>query len=136
MNMLREWNGKSDKAINEILASFGIGAGGFRLLKYENLTPDSFIWVLGAPNKRLCLYAEDYVPSLDHVVQIMNEFGTLNEEQDKYTLLPVKEPQKFNSSSPVASSDVYNPPKNTDEFMKYAMPSGYDFVFLGISTLS
>lgn len=134
--MLRNWNGDSLTSIREIVKLFGIEANDLRLLKYETLSPDSFIWVVGMNGSRYCLYAEDFVTSTEDVVEAMNEHGTLEGETDDYELLSVKNPKDFESSSPVTSADAYEKPADTRKFMENAVPSGYDFVFLGKSTIS
>jgi hypothetical protein len=133
MRMLRQWNGESLKPIQEMFEQFGLEGTDLSLLKYEYLTPDSFIWLLSSRNGRYCLYAEDFVPSLEHVHNAMKKYGILSDESDKFELLKVKKPGKWDESSPVTASDVYTPPKNPKEFMKYAASSGLDFVFLGKS---
>lgn len=131
--MLRQWNGDSLLPILKILEQFGLKDNDIKILKYECLSPDSFIWIFSSETGRYCLYAEDYVPSLDHVRKIIETHGMLNEEDDEYELIEVKNPTLWDESSPVATADVYTPPDNNTEFMKYAVPSGHDFVFLGRS---
>jgi hypothetical protein len=63
----------------------------------------------------------------------MENYGVLNDESDKYELVEVVKPDQWDKSSPVTTSDTYKPPKNPEEFMRFALPSGYDFVFLGKS---
>lgn len=133
MEMLREWNGDTLKPLINMFEQFGVVTNKLSLLKYEALTPDSFIWVINSGGRRYCLYAEDYVPSLQHVSEMMKRYGVLSGESDDFQLLPVKKPSQWAQSSPVTSADVYDSPANKDEFMKFAMPSGHDFVFLGAS---
>ena len=136
MKMLRSWNGDSLSLVQDMLARFGIEAHEVHLLKFEVLSPDSFIWLLSAGEQRYCLYAEDYVASIDDVVQAMKKHGILEDEADNFELLQVKDPEEFAASSPVVSADTYEPPTDAKEFMKYAAPSGYDFAFLGKSKIS
>ena len=135
MEMLRNWNGDSLTSVRDVLTFFGLESHGLELLKYEVLSPDSFIWVLNSNNIRYCLYAEDFVTSINHVAEAMNQYGTLEGETDKYELLQIKNPEEFATSSPVVSAYIYTPPTETKKFMNYAAPFGYDFVFLGKSTI-
>ncbi len=136
--MLRSWNGRSQNPIIDALRKFGIKTDSINLLKYEGLTPDSFIWYFNITNSKkyssYCLYAEDYVPSLKHVEVAMKRHLPLWNNDDKYTLVPVQEAEKWDMASPVKAASTYNPPNKKDEFMKYAASSGIDFVFLGKST--
>lgn len=131
--MLRQWNGDSLKPILKMLEEFGLVEKDLKLLKYECLAPDSFLWVVSSNEGRFCLYAEDYVPSLKHIKEVMKKHGNLNEENDEYVLIKAKSPARWGDSSPVTAADVYEPPENKVEFMQYAVPSGHDFVFLGKS---
>lgn len=133
MEMLRKWNGSSLKPLVKKIEQFGVSPDKLRLLKFEVLTPDSFIWLLASNDSRLCIYAEDFVPSLEHVQKAMEKYGVLNDEDDKYKLVEVTNSTRWDESSPVISSDIYSLPADREEFMKYALPSGYDFVFLGKS---
>lgn len=134
MKMLRQWNGDSLLPIHQVIAKFGFLDAKVSLYKYEVLSPDSFIWVLYINDKLYCLYAEDYVQSLDQVTEAMCKHGGLDEESGEHKLVKVKNPKTFDQASPFKSSDIYIPPKDIDEFMKYAADSGCDFVFLGKST--
>lgn len=135
MKMLREWNGESHEPIIKILDSFDVKAKDFTLLKYEALTPDSFIWVIVVNGERYCLYAEDFVQSLKHIREAMHEHGFIEGETDKYELVPVKSPQDWNEASPVKAASTYEEPEDKEDFVQYAATSGFDFVFLGKSTL-
>ncbi len=134
MEMLREWNGGSLNPIFEVLEKFEVTAPELTLLKYEVLSPDSFIWVLSSGGNRYCLYAEDYAPSLQHVRKMMKDYGSLSGKEGQYDLKQVKRTSNWEDSSPVASADVYTPPIKPEEFMKFALPSGHDFIFLGETT--
>lgn len=133
MKMLRQWNGDSLKPIVKILEEFGLAEKNLKLLKYECITPNSFIWVLSLNGRRFCLIAEDYVPSLEHIKKAMKIHCNLNEENDEYKLVKAKSLVSWSRSSPVIAADTYKPPINQTEFVQYAVPSGYDFVFLGKS---
>ncbi len=130
--MLREWNGDSNQPLIDIAKQFGLDVADLKLLKYEILSPDSFIWFFTAKG-HYCLYAEDFVHSLDLVSKTIHDNLPSESWDDKFELLQVKSPQKWEEASPVTSADTYEPPKDKDEFMKYAGTSGYDFVFLAES---
>ena len=134
MKMLREWNGTSNDLLIEALAEFGIGAKEIRIHKYEAVTPDSFIWFLmvkqGGDWAFYYLYAEDYVPSIEHVADMIKQNFTEDTLGDTIELVPVLRSVAWDKSEPVTSVEHYVEPENPTEFMKYALPSGYDFVFL------
>ena len=97
------------------------------LVGYEALSPDSFLWKVFDGKTVYYLYAEDYVPNLEHVKKEIQAFWP-----DKLDLefIPVKHSAALEDSSPYRSAQVYEPPEKEYEFMKYAGQSGYDFVFL------
>ena len=135
--MLREWNGNSNDLIVDALKKFAIETKEISLLKYESLTPDSFIWYLSimeeGKSRHYCIYAEDFIPSLEHVATTMNGNLPVWSFEDAYELVPVKKRQKWEEATPVKMADTYPSPKETAELMKYASTSGFDFVFLGNS---
>lgn len=135
MKMLREWNGESNELITQALEKFGIKAKSIYLAKFEALSPDSFIWYFNAPvdgkDMDYCLYAEDFVPSLEHVVETMNDYRPEWDHELEYQLVKVLKPRKWDEASPVKNATTYEPPKNPEEFLKYSATSGLDFVFLG-----
>jgi len=120
-----------------MLARFGIKVEKISLLKYEALTPDSFIWFFNAGDEskryEYCLYAEDFVTNLDHVIETMNSNSPVWDGEAKFALVKVLQPSKWDEASPVKGATVYQRPKKPVEFMKYATSDGYDFVFLGQS---
>lgn len=97
------------------------------LVGYAALSPDSFLWKIYDGATVYYLYAEDYVPSLRHVIAAIKEFS---QEPIDLEFVPVKRQVAFEDSSPKQTSSVYMPPENEYDFMKYASPSGSDFVFL------
>ena len=123
--MLRDYNGNSLKPLIEALQQFGVDTDKMSIIKYEALSPDSFIWFFG----KYCLYAEDFVPSLDHAVKRINKNLPTNYDC-AYELVEVQSPEEWADTSPVKSADTYPEPEDTKEFMRYASTSGYDFVFL------
>lgn len=97
------------------------------LVGFTELSPDSFLWKIFDGQTMYYLYAEDYVPSLDHVREQLSFFaprGTV------FEFVPVKKQIAFEDSSPNKSAHVYAPPADEYEFSKYAAQSGHDFVFL------
>jgi hypothetical protein len=130
MKTLRKWNGDSNELIIGLLKQFDVNAEKISLIKYEALTPDSFIWIFNTDSGRYCLYAEDYVPSIDHVKKQIDEYRSEWNPEDKYELLQVRKKEEWDKASPVAAADTYKPPEKPEEFMQYAATSGFDFVFL------
>lgn len=96
------------------------------VLRFEVLSPDSFAWKLLLGNVIYYLYAEDYVPGLDYVKSIINEYTG----SDKWNFVIPRQVVAFESTSPVKGADVYEKPEGADNLMRYAVDSGYDFVFL------
>lgn len=131
--MLRAWNGDTLEVIEPFLIQFGLAPKKITLLKYEALTPDSFIWFLSVDGAKYCLYAEDYVPSLEHVQEIIHENLPTWTPYDKYKLKKVEKRQEWIDTSPVKSAATYIPPTKPEEFMKHATTSGFDFVFVAES---
>lgn len=130
MKALREWNGDSNKLVLSLLMQFDVKAEKISLLKYEALTPDSFIWIFNTGSGRYCLYAEDYVPSIEYVKKQMDAKRSEWDSDDQYELLHVSHHQEWGKASPVATATTYQPPEKPEEFMQYAATSGFDFVFL------
>lgn len=97
------------------------------LIGYSALSPDSFLWKIFDGESIYYLYAEDYVPSLEHVRERFLDF--LPKKID-LEFMPVKRPLVFEDSSPNQSAKIYKPPENEYEFARYAAQSGFDFVFL------
>lgn len=133
MRMLQTWNGESNDLIYSFLKKFGIDSKKISLIKYEGLTPDSFIWFFSIEHKRYCLYAEDYIPSLKHVKQAMAANLPRWSSSDVFELIEVLEQEKWDESTPVKAATIYRPPDSIEEVMKYATTSGHDFVFLGVN---
>lgn len=127
--MLREWNGESNQDICSILSQFGVKVSEISLLKYESLTPDSYIWFFYADGIKYSLYAEDYIPSFEHVENTIKDNDTVwgsvfPSVRDKYRLMMVDNRHAdTDDSSRVAS-----------RYSEYAVRSGYDHVFLARST--
>lgn len=131
MKTLRDWDGDSNELILHFLKQFTIEADKMTLLKYEVLTPDSFIWIFSLANNEIyCLYAEDYIPSVKHVKERMYAERIGWNSMNKYELLPVSHAQAWNEASPVTAATTYQSPERPEDIMKYAATSGFDFVFL------
>lgn len=97
------------------------------LVGFTALSPDSFLWKIFDGANIYYLYAEDYVPSLDHVRERIQDFSPM---KISLNFLPVKRQVAFEDSLPNQGVEIYKPPKDEYEFSKYAAQSGYDFVFL------
>lgn len=97
------------------------------LVGYSALSPDSFLWKIFDGENIYYLYAEDYVPSLEHVRERILDF--LPKKID-LEFMPAKQPLVFEDSSPKQLAKIYKPPENEYEFSRYAAQSGFDFVFL------
>lgn len=97
------------------------------LVGFTELSPDSFVWKIFDGENVYYLYAEDYIPNLEHVREQILDFWP---HKITLTFVPVKRPIAFEDSSPNKASVVYKPPENEYDFAKYAAQSGYDFVFL------
>ena len=133
MKMIRDWNGDTHHDLLDILEKFDVSDTKLRLIKFEIVSPDSFIWFIAVNNQRYCLYAEDFVQSLEDVLEAIHANLPENEPHDNYQLVPVKNPEKWTESTPVTQADISIPPEDQAEFMRYAATSGYDFVFLAKS---
>lgn len=131
--MLREYSINSSRPLlSDALSRFtfapSVSTEDFTLLSFITLTPDSFIWKLIIDDAVYFLYAEDYVPGLRQVeYEIKNCAGN---EDMKLTFIPANASQAFEDTSPNKSAQIYKPPQDEYNFMKYAVSSGYDFVFL------
>ena len=97
------------------------------LVGFIELSPDSFLWQIFDGVTHYYLYAEDYVPSLDHVKQQICDFY---QKDIDLTFVKAKVPLAFEDSTPNKTATVYQPPEDEYEFAKYSSQSGYDFVFL------
>lgn len=98
----------------------------FILLKFEVITPDSFMWRVIFMGNVCYLYAEDHVPSLDHIKKVFNNYTGSR----KWELIESKTKKAFNETGPVIAATTYEEPDDSEELMKYAVDSGHDFIFL------
>jgi hypothetical protein len=130
MEMLRSFVNNPDVyLIKDVLNCFDIKDTKFSMLRFEVISPDSFMWRLLIGDRIYYLYAEDFIPSLEHVRHILDTY--LN--SGDWSLVKCKIPTDFTSSSPVKGAAVYKEPDDVSEIMKYAVDSGHDFVFLALS---
>lgn len=113
--------------LREVLDRFTIDLPEYiALVRFEVITPDSFMWRILIGEGVYYLYAEDYVPDMDHVKSIFKKYL----ENDRWELVKPKSTIKFENSTPVKSAITYPEPDDSDEMMLYAIDSGPDFVFL------
>lgn len=126
--MLRSFAYSPDKKhILEILSRFEIELPEhIALVRFEVITPDSFMWRMLIGSNVYYLYAEDYVPGLKHIKVIFNRYL----EKDDWSFVNPKTIIEFENSTPVKGASTYKKAEDADEMMKYAIDSGHDFVFL------
>lgn len=99
------------------------------ILRFEVITPDSFMWRMLIGDNIYYLYAEDYIDSLAHVKSAFTSYL----ESDQWELIEVKSPVAFEDTTPVKGASFYKKPDDASELMRYAADSGHDFVFLARS---
>lgn len=97
------------------------------LVGFTELSPDSFVWKIFDGQTMYYLYAEDYVPSLEHIKEQVAFFAPRG---TTFEFLKAKKQIAFEDSIPNRFADVYRPPADEYEFSEYATQSGFDFVFL------
>ena len=124
-----EYNPTTSQII-DVLQCFGFDLADrqfpLALLRFEVITPDSFMWRLLIGNDIYYLYAEDYVSGLDYIKNVFKAYL----ESDKWDLMTPRKTITFESASPVIGAITYQEPEDSEEMMKYAVDSGHDFVFL------
>jgi hypothetical protein len=125
--MLRQYSKKIDVTLfTHVLDKFLSNYTDVKVKKFEDITPDSFIYVIAVDEAHYIVYAEDYIASLEHV----NKQIALHSNSAKGTLMPVIKKTKFEQASPVMSAATYRKPNNYEEIADFPATSGYDFVFL------
>lgn len=129
--MLRDFQyNPATSQLTDVLERFSLdynsGKSSVDVLRFEVLSPDSFIWKLLLGNCVYYLYAEDYIPSLDYVENVIDDYTG----SDKWGFVTPRKAIVFESASPVQVANVYQKPEEANQLMKYAVDSGYDFVFL------
>lgn len=130
--MLRDYQYTTDKQlVADAVSAFVEAPTEFEIVGFTALTPDSFLWILSNSTAVYYLYAEDFIDNYKVALGAAEEYAPFG---TKLTFIPVKQPLKFEESTPYQSATVYNPPSNISDFQKYASQSGYDFVFLLISS--
>ncbi len=117
--------------IPDILGRFNIELPEYiALIRFEVITPDSFMWRLLISEHIYYLYAEDYVPSLSHIKSLFDQYI----ENTEWSFVKPRKVIHFEDASPVKGATTYAPPDASDNMMRYALDSGYDFVFLARSS--
>lgn len=126
--MLRSFeHDPNKKYILEALSRFDIELPArITLVSFEVITPDSFLWRILIGDSVYYLYAEDYVPGLAYVKSIFSQYlGNENWEFIKPRIHI-----KFEDAKPVKAAFTYKKADDAGAMMRYAIDSGYDFVFL------
>jgi len=116
--------------ITEVLERFNLDYSSreshLDVLRFEVLSPDSFMWKILIGNAVCYLYAEDYVSDVDYIKDVFNDYL----ESDKWDFIKPKQILKFESLGPVQRAEVYEKYNRADDLMQYAVDSGHDYVFL------
>lgn len=123
----KDWN-----LVEAAFSQFMTCPKSLQLVYFRKTSPDSFVWYLRDPARYTAyyLYAEDYIPDLQHVRDTLARIASPNAALD---LLPVNNLGAFEDSHPNKTAAVYKPPDGEYDFMHYAAQSGFDFVFLAIT---
>lgn len=132
--MLRNFQYKSHQPeILNVLKRFGFDFKDEKypvnLLRFEVITPDSFMWRISAKGAIYYIYAEDYVSSLEYIKDVFKKYL----KSDEWELVKSPDMMFFKDSSPVHAAATYTEPDNSQDLMVYAIDSGNDFVFLAKS---
>jgi hypothetical protein len=132
VTMLRDFEYRPHSIdIRELLGYFNVDLPEhIALVRFEVITPDSFMWRILIGEGVYYLYAEDYVPGIDHIKSVFNKYL----ENDRWKLVKPKSTIKFKDATPVKGATTYQEPDDSDEMMQYAIDSGHDFVFLAQSS--
>jgi hypothetical protein len=133
--MLRDFVYHQPAILLDTLAQFEVNLpskGYVSLLRFEVISPDSFMWRLLISGNVYYMYAEDYVPGLAHLKEIFDDYLASRD----WHFVPAKNVASFESASPVVGAAVYQKPSDAETMMKYAVPSGHDFVFLALTSES
>lgn len=129
--MLRDFQyNPATSQIRDVLECFSLDFNSEKspidVLRFEVMSPDSFMWRLLLGNAIYYLYAEDYVSGLEYIKGVFGDYLG----NDKWDFITPRHNLTFESSTPVKQAYVYQKSEKTNELMKYAVDSGYDFVFL------
>jgi hypothetical protein len=116
--------------IEAVLARFNVDydpkSTSLEVLDFEVVSPDSFMWKLRLDTKEYYLYAEDYIPGLNYIKEVFNNYLNVA----SWNFVVSKKTLSFEASSPVVHAEVYKEPEDSKQLMHYAVDSGHDFVFL------
>ena len=116
--------------LDEVLKHFDVYYNDYDVLRFEVITPDSFMWRLLIDGTVYYLYAEDYIPSLEHVRQVFNSYL----QTEHWEFVKASQPHEWDQAMPVTHATAYAEPADSGEIMKYAIESKYDFAFLAKSS--
>ena len=129
--MLRDFQYEpSPEQLHKVLRQFDLddssATAQLDILRFEVLSPDSFVWRIVLNRAVYYLYAEDYLEDLDYLKNTLNDYiGS-----DSWVLVKPRELLVFENSSPVKGASIYVKNPKKELLMEYAVDSGYDFVFL------
>lgn len=128
MDMLRDFQYRPTLGlVKEAIGKFREpGDDRLSIVRFEVITPDSFMWRIATRTAVYYLYAEDYVPGLEHVTGIIDTYL----KGAPWRFIPARESISFEDSTPVRTANTYKKPGNTEEMMLYAVDAGFDFCFL------
>lgn len=128
MKMLRSFEYNPDKnLILEALGRFNIELSeNIALVRFEVITPDSFMWRILIEDGVYYLYAEDYVPGIAHIKAVFNQYL----DSSSWSFIESRTAIEFEDAAPVKGASTYKKGGGADEMMQYAIDSGHDFVFL------
>lgn len=129
--MIRDYAYQSGHGIvTAILAKFKIEKPDYIVVtRFEVITPDSFVWRLETNLGMYYLYAEDFIPGIDHIKGFYERYIVGH----AWELIEVERVEAFEDAAPVKSATTYQRPDDADEILRYAVSSGHDFVFLARS---
>ncbi len=131
MEMLRDFLHKpSLSVVHETVNRFDVEIiDGIDILRFEVISPDSFMWRLQIDDNIYYLYAEDYVPGLGYISSVFSRYI----ENNEWSFVKPRKAIDFEDATPVLSARVYEKSDDSDDMMQYTVDSGYDFVFLAKS---
>lgn len=117
----------SEAQFKEILSYFGLkDISNFKIIKSQDLTPDSFAWKIVVNNDEYVLYAEDYISSVQYTEQRIVEFI---DGQNGFFVPWVRLRDSTDKLSLIDAQNIQNPPDN-EWINALSVTSGYDSVFL------
>jgi len=130
MTALRDRSAFNSDPVLAVLKKFAIPEATSRsisIIKAERLTPDSSAIVLLAQGATYVLYVEDFIDKLAYIEENIKSFYPSN----TVSFMSPKESVDFKQTS---GSRYYMQPdlEKIDEWMKFAVPVGGDYAFLGL----